>query len=204
MPHVDFIFDFASPNAYLSHKVIPGIEERTGVVFNYVPCLLGGIFKSTGNQAPMVAFAGVKGKLAYDYLEIERFIARHDIRNFNMNPYFPINTLTLMRGAAALDLESKDELMKYVDSIFHYMWEAPRNLNDAEVISATLIELGYDAADLLNRAQSAEAKAHLIANTEKAVQRGAFGIPTFYVDDEIFYGKDRLEQVEEEIVRRSV
>ena len=130
MPHVDFIFDFASPNAYLSHKVSPGIEERTGVVFNYVPCLLGGIFKATGNQAPMVAFAGVKGKLAYDYLEMERFIARHDIRNFNMNPYFPINTLTLMRGAAALDLESKDELMKYVDSIFHYMWEAPRNLND--------------------------------------------------------------------------
>lgn len=204
MPQVDFIFDFASPNAYLVHKVIPGIEARTGVVFNYVPCLLGGIFKATGNQAPMMAFADVKGKLAYDRLEMERFIARHDLRDFNMNPHFPINTLTLMRGAAALDLEGTDELMKYVDSLFHYMWEAPRNLNDPDIVVTTLVELGYDAESFMAKALSAEAKAHLIANTARAVERGAFGIPTFYVDDEMYYGKDRLEQLEEEIIRKGV
>tara|TARA_R110002110_G_scaffold415860_1_gene658761 strand:+ start:95216 stop:95830 length:615 start_codon:yes stop_codon:yes gene_type:complete len=201
MPQVDFIFDFASPNAYLVHQVIPQIEARTGASFNYIPCLLGGIFKATNNQAPMIAFAGVKGKLDYDRLEMERFIARHQISHFTMNPDFPINTLTLMRGAAALELEGREPLMKYVDAMFRFMWEDPRNLNDPGIVSATLAEAGYDAADLLAKAQSAVAKEHLIANTGKAVERGVFGIPTFFVNEEMFYGKERLQQVEEEIDR---
>jgi 2-hydroxychromene-2-carboxylate isomerase len=203
MPQVDFIFDFASPNAYFVHKVIPQIEARTGATFNYIPCLLGGIFKATGNQAPMMAFAGVKGKLAYDRLEIERFIAEHGLVDFKMNPDFPINTLHLMRAAAALDLQGKARMMKFVEGIFHFMWEDPKNFNDPQVAANVLGELGYDAQELMAQAQSDAAKAHLFANTERAVERGVFGIPTFFVGDEMFFGKDRLAQVEAQIQRQS-
>ncbi|MCX2980926.1 2-hydroxychromene-2-carboxylate isomerase [Halieaceae bacterium IMCC14734] len=197
----DFIIDVASPNAYLVHKALGAIEKRTGCRFNYVPCLLGGIFKATGNQAPMLAFGDIKGKLAYDQLEMQRFIQQHQLTAFTFNPHFPINTLTLMRGAAAMELQGQDELVQYLDKVLHYMWEEPRNLNDPEILASTLTDAGYDAEALIASTQQPEVKQRLISNTEKAVQRGTFGIPTFYVGDEMFFGKERLGQVELEVTR---
>tara|TARA_R110000868_G_scaffold198121_1_gene444429 strand:- start:982 stop:1575 length:594 start_codon:yes stop_codon:yes gene_type:complete len=186
-----FYFDFASPNAYFAHRILPDVEARKGLKFRYVPVLLGGIFKSTGNQAPMIAFAGVPAKLAYEYKEIERFIARHDLKNFNFNPHFPVNTLALMRGAVAA--EGEGVLDAYVEAMFHFMWEKPRKLGDADVLHATLTEAGLPAQRLLAAIQTPEVKAQLIANTQLAVDQGVFGIPSFIVDDELYFGKDRLE-----------
>ncbi len=196
MPSVEFLFDFGSPNAFLSHRVIPGIEQRTGAKFEYTPVLLGGIFKATGNQSPMQAFGHIKNKPAYEQLEMQRFLRRHHIDDFKFNPFFPINTLNLMRMAVA----AKDEghLPKYMDAVFHGMWVEPKKMDDPEVAKAALAEGGLDPA-LYERAQAAEVKARLIANTESAVARGAFGIPTFFVGGEMFFGKDRLRDVEEAI-----
>jgi 2-hydroxychromene-2-carboxylate isomerase len=190
---LEFIFDFASPNAYLSYEVIPGILERTGAELKLLPCLLGGIFKSTGNQAPMTAFGGVKGKLAYEALETDRFINKHALTRYRFNPHFPVNTLLIMRGAAAAELEGV--LIPYVDAVLPAMWEDGLKMDDAEVVAGVLdkAELGH----LLPRTQEPEVKARLIANTETAVERGVFGIPTFFVGDDIFFGKERLGQVEE-------
>jgi 2-hydroxychromene-2-carboxylate isomerase len=198
--HVEFLFDFGSPNAYLAHKVIPEIERRTGERFEYVPVLLGGIFKLTGNKPPMIAFGGIKNKMDYEMLETRRFIARHGLMQFQFNPNFPVNTLTLMRMAVAA--QASGDLPRYVDATFHHMWEAPKKMDDPEVIRSAFIESGLDAGALLERAQSPEVKQQLMTNTEQAVTRGAFGSPTFFVDDEIYFGKDRLLDVEEEIVRR--
>ena len=186
-----FYFDFASPNAYFAHRILPGVEARTGLKFRYVPVLLGGVFKSTGNQAPMIAFAGVPAKLAYEYKEIERFIARHDLQHFNFNPHFPVNTLALMRGAVAA--EGEGVLEPYVEAMFHFMWEKPRKLDDADVLRATLTEAGLPTARLLAAIQTPEVKAQLMANTQLAVDQGVFGIPSFIVGGELYFGKDRLE-----------
>jgi 2-hydroxychromene-2-carboxylate isomerase len=196
MAKVEFLFDFGSPNAFLSHRVIPEIERRTGARFDYVPVLLGGIFKATGNQSPMQAFGHIKNKLAYENLETQRFIRRHRIDDFKFNPFFPVNTLNLMRMAVA----AQDEgiLPRYMDAIFHHMWIRPKKMDDPGVVTAALAESGLDPA-LLERGQAPEVKARLIANTENAVARGAFGIPTFFVGDAIYFGKDRLRDVEEAI-----
>jgi len=195
---VDFIFDFGSPNAYLAHRVVPEIAQRTGATFRYVPCLLGGIFKATGNQPPMVAFGGVKGKLDYEMLETRRFIARHGLTRFQFNPHFPVNTLMLMRGAVAADMDGR--LADYVEAGLVCMWEQGLKMDDAEVYVEAMTRAGLDGAALLERTQAPDVKAKLVENTTAAVERGAFGIPTFYVGDEMFFGKDRLGQVEEAIV----
>jgi 2-hydroxychromene-2-carboxylate isomerase len=192
---VDFIFDVASPNAYFVHKVVPGIERRTGAKFNYIPCLLGGIFKATGNQAPMITFANVKGKVAYDMLEGQRFIKRHGLTAYTFNPHFPVNTLMMMR--CAIVAEQDGELARYVDAVLHHMWEAPKKMDDPAVLVAALAESGFDGKAMLERTQNEAVKAKLVANTEAAVARGAFGVPTFYVGKEMFFGKERLGQVEE-------
>jgi 2-hydroxychromene-2-carboxylate isomerase len=197
---VEFLFDFGSPNAYLSHKVIPEIEARTGVKFAYMPVLLGGIFKLTNNKPPMVAYGGIKNKMEYEMLETRRFIARHNIRTFQFNPHFPVNTLTLMRMAVAA--QTAGNLARYVDAVFHHMWEAPKKMDDPEIIRAALSESGLDGEALLEQAQSSDVKQKLMENTEAAVSRGAFGSPTFFVEDEIYFGKDRLRDVEEEILRK--
>lgn len=196
---VDFIFDFASPNAYFSHKALPGILERTGATANYIPCLLGGIFKATGNQAPFVAFANVKGKNEYGMLEIGRFIAKHGLTNFKMNSAFPLNTVMLQRGA--LVAEEDGRLAEYIDAGLTAMWEDNLKMDDADVFAKEMTARGFDGAAILERTQDPAIKAKLIANTEAAVARGAFGIPTFYVGDEMFFGKERLAQVEEELAK---
>lgn len=192
---VDFIFDFASPNAYLVHKVIPEIEARTGASFNYIPCLLGGIFKATGNQAPMVAFGGIKNKPEYDMLEMQRFITRHKLTDFKMNPHFPVMTLMLMRGA--LVAERDDYLTDYIEAMLPAMWEQGLKLDDAEVLHQAYLDAGFDADKIMADMGNDAIKAKLLENTGAAVERGAFGIPTFFVGDEIFFGKERLQQVED-------
>ena len=192
---VEFLFDFGSPNAYLSHETIPAIEKRTGASFEYVPILLGGIFKATNNRSPVETLAGVKNKPEFMQLETERFIKRFNVQPYVWNPYFPINTLNLMRGAVAA--QSEGVFKKYVEAAFHHMWREPKKMDDPQVAVKALTESGLDGARLLTRAQDADVKAKLIENTQKAVERGAFGSPTFFVGNEIFFGKEQLREVEE-------
>jgi 2-hydroxychromene-2-carboxylate isomerase len=199
MTNVEFLFDFGSPNAYLAHKVIPEIARRTGLAFEYEPVLLGGIFKLTNNRSPMEAFGGIRNKLEYEQLETRRFIARHRIAAYKFNPFFPVNTLTLMRMAIAAVHDGI--LPRYVDAVFHHMWEAPKKMDDPKVIQAALAESGLDADRLLAAAGTGEIKQELLRRSEAAVDRGVFGIPSFFVGDELFFGKDRLRDVEDEIVR---
>jgi len=196
---VQFLFDFGSPNAYLSHKIIPAIESRTGAKFEYVPILLGGLFKLTGNRSPAESLAGIENKPDYENLESERFIARHGLSAFRRNPFFPVNTLQIMRGAIAAKREGIFE--KYVASVFANMWEQGLKMDDPEIISAALETAGFDTEKLIARTQQADVKDELLANTRSAFDRGAFGSPTFFVGDEIYFGKDRLRDVEEEILR---
>ena len=196
-PTVQFLFDFGSPNAYLCHKVIPEIEARTGVRFEYVPVLLGGLFKLANNRSPMEAFAGIPNKLAYDRLEMKRFISKHKLDLFHFNPHFPVNTLAIMRGAVAA--KQLDMFEPYVNAIYAGMWEEGLNLSDPTVIHATLAKSSINAELVLQAIQSAEVKSTLLDNTQKAFDRGAFGSPTFFVNQEIFFGKDRLRDVEEAI-----
>jgi 2-hydroxychromene-2-carboxylate isomerase len=194
---VEFHFDFGSPNAYLAHRVIPAIEARTRAKFRYVPVLLGGVFKATGNRSPAEAFAGIQNKPAYERLETERFLRRHRIEDFARNPYFPVNTLQMMRGAVAAEIDG--ELERYVNAMFHHMWEAPKKMDEPEVLRDALTASGLDAAAIMARMQDPAVKAKLIANTEMSVARGAFGSPTFFVGDAMYFGKDRLRDVEEAI-----
>ena len=192
---VDFYFDFASPNAYLSHKVVSGIEERTGAKFNYIPVLLGGIFKATNNKPPMEAFFGIMNKNEYQSIEMQRFKERHGIDKFKMNPHFPVISLQIIRGAVGAQKDGY--LDKYIDEVLKHMWEEPKKMDDPAVIKEALTESGFDAERLMEQMQDPEIKAQLISNTEEAVNRGTFGIPTFFVGEEIFFGKDTLWQVEE-------
>ena len=195
---VEFLFDFGSPNAYLAELVLPGIEWRTGVKFEYVPVLLGGIFKGTGNMSPFDSLRGIKNKPEYQALETQRFIRRHNITKFRQNPFFPVNTLMLMRGAVAAQFEGVFE--PYFRAAYHHMWEEPKKMDDPKVLREALISSGLDADRLIARSQDADVKSRLIELTQNAVDRGAFGSPTFFVGKEMFFGKDQLRDVEEEIV----
>jgi 2-hydroxychromene-2-carboxylate isomerase len=200
LPRVEFLFDFGSPNAFLCHRVIPAIEARTGVRFDYVPVLLGGIFKATGNQSPATAFAHIRNKPEYERLEVERFVRKHGIKGFGYSPFFPVNTLNMMRGAIAA--RNLGVFARYVDEMFRHMWVDHKKLDDLSVLAAALTESGFDAARLVAESTSPAVKAELIANTERAVERGAFGSPTFFVDDEMWFGKDRLDEVEQAILKK--
>ena len=194
---VDFIIDIASPNAYFVHKIIPEFEKRTGVVFNYIPCLLGGIMKLTGNQPPMIAFAEIENKSNYLFLEIERFVKQHKLTKYKLNPYFPQNTVQVQRGAiAAAELGVSD---LYFNCMLSAMWEDGKNLSDIEVFKDVLIQNGIEAELIINTIGTQECKDKLIANTSDAISKGAFGVPTFFIDDQIFFGKDHLYQLEEYI-----
>ena len=197
MTKVEFHFDFGSPNAYLSHLVIPEIEKRTWVDFEYVPILLGGVFKLTNNRSPAESLAGIRNKPEYERLEMSRFLQRHRITRFQFNPFFPVNTLTLMRGAvAALSLGVFD---RYVDEMFRHMWADPKKMDDPSVLRGALEESRLDSERFFELSQTPEVKNRLLENTQRSVERGAFGSPTFFVGDEIFFGKDRLRDVEQAI-----
>ena len=192
---LELIFDFGSPNAYLTLKVLPELLERSGADLVITPCLLGGIFKATGNKAPMVQYADAPAKMAYENLEMRRFVEKHGLAKFRLNPHFPVNTLLVMRGAIVA--EDEGLLDDYVDAVNRAMWEDGLKMDDPEIAAAFLTANGFDGPALLARTQEPEIKARLVANTEAAVARGVFGIPTFFVGSEIFFGKDRLAQVEE-------
>ena len=196
---VEFHFDFGSPNAYLSHKVIPDVEARTGVTFTYVPVLLGGVFKATGNQSPVMAFAGIRNKPEYERLEMMRFIERHGLTQaFAMNPHFPVNTLAIMRGAVAA--QHLDVFKPYVNAIYAAMWQGAQKMDDPETIRRVLAAADLPAEGLMAKAQDSGIKQELMDNTTASVERGNFGSPTFFVKDRMWFGKDRLRDVEEAIL----
>jgi len=199
---VEFHYDFGSPNSYFSHRVIPAIEARTGVSFDYVPILLGGVFKATNNKSPMEQFAGILNKNEYNALETQRFIVRYDISKFERNPHFPVNTLQLMR--AAVFARNQDYCKEYIEAMYQCMWERGLNMADPEVFSESLIEAGLPAEEILTGSQDPEIKQALIDSTSASVQRGISGSPPFYVGDEIFFGKDKLREVEEEIAMAKI
>jgi 2-hydroxychromene-2-carboxylate isomerase len=198
---VEFLFDFGSPNAYLAELVLPEIERRTGVKFEYVPVLLGGIFKATGNMSPFDALRGIKNKPEYQALETQRFIRRHGATKFRSNPFFPVNTLMLMRGAVAAQFEGMFE--PYFRAAYHHMWEEPKKMDDLETFRSAFISSGIDIDRLIARAQQDDVKKGLIDRTADAVNRGAFGSPTFFVGKEMFFGKDQLRDVEASIVEQT-
>jgi 2-hydroxychromene-2-carboxylate isomerase len=187
---LEFLFDVGSPTTYLAHKRLPDLIARTGAEVIYVPVLLGGIFKATGNASPVM----VPAKGAYMGADMARFAKKFGVP-LNMNPYFPINTITMMRMAAGL--VGEESFPRLVDTLFDAMWKGRKNMGDPEMLASVLAGAGFDPAALLAIADSAEAKDRLKANTESAVARGAFGAPTFFVDDEMFFGQDRLDFIEE-------
>ena len=196
-PRVEFHFDFGSPNAYLSHRVIPAVAGRTGAPFKYVPVLLGGVFKLTNNEPPMVQFKGIRNKAEYARLETARFIKRHAIAAFRPNPHFPVNTMQIMRGAVLAERDGFFE--PYVACIFRAMWEEEKKMDDVDVIKTTLTDAGLDADRVMAGIQEQAVKDRLMANTAASVNRGNFGSPTFFVGDEMYFGKDRLDDVERAI-----
>jgi 2-hydroxychromene-2-carboxylate isomerase len=198
MASVEFHFDFGSPNAYLAHRVIPAIESRPGARFRYVPVLLGGVFKATNNRSPAESLKGIRNKPEHQRLETERFIRRHNITAFRRNRFFPVNTLQIGRGAVAAEMDGF--LPAYVEAMFHHMWEEPKKLDEPEIIRAALDASGIDGAGMLERMQDPVVKQRLLENTERSVARGTFGSPTFSVGEEMWFGKDRLGDVEEAIV----
>src|SRR6478736_5283211 len=168
--------------------------------FEYVPVLLGGIYKATNNMSPAESLRGIKNKPEYQALETQRFIRRHNITTFRSNPFFPVNTLMLMRGAVAAQFEGLFE--PYFRAAYHHMWEEPKKMDDPQIFRDALISSGIDIDRLIARAQLDDVKKRLIENTSNAVARGEFGSPTFFVGDEMFFGKDKLREVEESIVEQ--
>jgi 2-hydroxychromene-2-carboxylate isomerase len=198
---VELEFDFGSPNAYLAELAIPGIEERTGVKFEYVPVLLGGIFKATNNMSPFESLRGIRNKPEYQAPETQRFIRRHNVTKFTNNPFFPVNTLMLMRGAVAARFENMFD--PYFRAAYHHMWVEPKKMDDLAIFRNAFIASGIDIDRLIARAQQDDVKKKLIEDTTDAVNRGAFGSPTFFVGREMFFGKDQLRDVEEEIIEQT-
>ncbi len=195
MTTVEFLFDFGSPTTYLAHKRLPGLVERTGATVDYVPVLLGGLFKATGNASP----AAVPAKGRYMNVDMDRFAARHGI-DLKPNPFFPINTITLMRIAAGL--KGDPRFMPYVEAVFDAMWADERNMGDPEVLAAVLAAAGLDAPALIEIAADQGAKDRLKAATEAAVERGVFGAPTFFVGEAMYFGQDRLDWVEDALLNQ--
>ena len=195
---VEFHYDFGSPNAYLSHRVLPAIAERTGVEFHYIPVLLGGIFKATNNRSPMEQFADVLNKQEYQAKETLRFLMRHGITELVRNPHFPVNTITLMRGAVFA--QGKAWEADYIDAMFKAMWEQGLNMADPEQAARVLADAGLPVTEIIAATGDPEVKQQLIDNTANSVARGNFGSPSFFVNEELYFGKDKLRDVEEEIV----
>ncbi len=189
---VEFFFDFGSPTSYLAWTQLPQLAAEAGAQLVWRPMLLGGVFKATGNASPVTVTA--KGRWMSD--DMARWARRYGV-TLAMNPHFPINTLTLMRGAAGLQLRRPDDFERYVDTVYRAMWQTPCNMGDPAVMAQVLQRAGFDVDDLLALVNDPEVKARLAANTEEAVARGVFGAPTMFVDGQMFFGQDRLDFVRE-------
>jgi 2-hydroxychromene-2-carboxylate isomerase len=191
----EFLFDVGAPNAYLVHKILPEFCAAHHAEAIYTPILLGGVFKATGNRAPMIRYADAPAKLAYEQLEFSRFIKANRITTFRMNPHFPVNSLLAMRTIAAA--QDTPDFAPTIDVLMRGMWEDGLDLAQPDVVSAALDRAGLNGRALIAKADDAETKARLSAQTESAVARGVFGVPTFFVGAEMFWGKERLGQVAE-------
>jgi len=198
---IEFFFDFGSPNAYLAYRVMPSIEARLGPVVDLKPALLGGIFKATGNQSPAVTLAGVPAKAAYERHQTDLFVARHGLARFRFNPAFPINTLHMMRAAMLARREGVFE--PYVEAIYSGMWEQALDMGDLDTFHGVLDRAGLPTQTFRDHVGDPDVKQALIASTDEAVSRGVFGSPAFFVGEEMFFGKDRLRDMEEEFLRQS-
>ena len=191
---LEFLFDFGSPTTYLAHKRLPAVIARTGAMVTYVPVLLGGIFKATGNASP--AMVPAKGR--WMGADMARFARRHGIE-FRSNPYFPINTMHLMRGATGLIEDIRFDA--YVNAVFDAMWREPKNLGEPAELVPVLQRAGLTPEEFRALTEREDVKDQLKAATERAVARGAFGAPTFFVGEEMFFGQDRLDFVEEALLQ---
>ncbi len=196
---IDFIFDFGSPNAYLAYHALQPILIRTGATLKLSSCLLGGIFKATGNQPPMISYGHVKAKMDYMATENKRFIERHGLTKFEFNPHFPVNTLMLMRGAIVAENEGR--LKEYIEAGLQQVWEEGLKMDVPEVFITAMDKAGFAGEKILEQTQQPEVKAKLIENTQNAVARGVFGIPSFFVAGALYFGKDRLAEVEEALTK---
>jgi 2-hydroxychromene-2-carboxylate isomerase len=192
---VELLFDFASPNVYFAYRVLPEILSRTGASMVVTPCLLGGLFKITNNRAPFEAFGGIKGKVDYERLEIRRFVVKHKLSKFRMNPHFPVTSRILMRGLVAAQMQG--DATAYIEAGLAGMWEDGLKMSEADVFVERMNAAGLDGPALLAADQTPEVKQKLMDLTQSAADRGAFGLPTMFVGDEMFFGKERLGQVEE-------
>ncbi len=192
---VEFFFDVGSPSSYLAWTQLPGIAAAAQARIVWRPMLLGGVFKATGNQSPVA----IPSKGRYMLQDLARFAKRYDVP-LAFNPYFPINTLTLMRGAAGY-LDS-DKFQPYLQAIFEALWVRQQNLGKPEVVAEVLNAAGLDVAEFERLVGLDAVKQRLMENTEEAVKRGVFGAPTCFVDDEMHFGQDRLDFVAEALARQ--
>ena len=194
---VEYFFDFGSPTSYLAWTQLPRVAAGAGATIVWRPMLLGGVFKATGNASPVTVAA--KGR--WMGADISRWAKRYRVP-FRFNAHFPINTLTLMRGATGLQMRRPEEFDRYLTVIYRAMWEQPANLGDPAVLATTLAGAGFDVEAFQALVADPEVKARLVATTEEAVARGVFGAPTFFVGDEMFFGQDRLDFVAEALAAR--
>ena len=198
---VELIFDFVSPNAYLVWWPLRDLIRRTGAELDVTPVFLGGMHKLTGNAPPMIRDKDVKGKVEYSMLEMRRFIAKHNLKKYKLHPQFPFNSITLQRMLYAADQDGRG--VQFVEAMLPAIWEEGVDVTSPETLGAAIEKAGFDAQDLFARSQTDDVKQGLVANTQNAVDRGTFGIPTMYVgpegEGEIFFGKERLDQIEEEL-----
>jgi 2-hydroxychromene-2-carboxylate isomerase len=194
---LDVYFDFGSMNSYFAHKVLPGIAERTGAELRVAPVLIGGLFKLVGNLPPLVAFKEVKGKVEYFHTETARFVRRHKLDRYRWNPHFPVNTLAAMRAATAADMDGM--LGPFADAGFRAMWEDERPLAEPETLRAVIAEAGLDPDRIFARMQQQDVKDRLATNTSELAARGGFGLPSVFLGDELYYGKDSLRDLEDDL-----
>ncbi|NNF93674.1 MAG: 2-hydroxychromene-2-carboxylate isomerase [Altererythrobacter sp.] len=200
---VGLVFDFVSPNAYLVWGPLRDLVRRTGAELDVIPVFLGGMHKVTGNAPPMIRDADVKGKVEYSMLEMQRFIAKHNLTKYKLHPQFPFNSITLQRMLFAADQDGRG--VQFVEAMLPAIWEEGVDVTNPEVLGAAVQAAGFGAKDLFARSQTDEVKQGLIANTDSVVERGAFGIPTMFVGPrgagQMFFGKERLDQIEEELTK---
>ncbi|REL37271.1 2-hydroxychromene-2-carboxylate isomerase [Thalassotalea euphylliae] len=198
--NVEFHFDFGSPNAYLAHLLVQELTQKKAVNFDYVPVLLGGIFKTTGNTSPFLANQKIKNKFAYMQAELRRFLTRYQLADkFKLNPHFPVNTLMIMRGAIAAQSLGEQVFEKYVNTMFDGMWRQGLKMDDAQVLIEVLSAADLPADEIMTLCQSDEIKQKLAANTQYSVDKGSFGAPSFYIGDELFFGKETVAEIAERL-----
>ena len=189
---VEFYFDVGSPAAYLAWTQLPRIAQEVHAEIEYRPFLLGGVFQATGNRSPMEVPA--KGQYMQD--DLARFARRYGVE-FRHNPHFPINTLTLMRGAIGLQMREPARMQAYVDAVYRAIWVDAKNMNDPATVHAVLQDAGFEPDKLLALASDQSVKDQLKVQTQDAVSRGVFGAPTFFVNNQMFWGQDRLDFIKE-------